>query len=157
MSGAPETDHPHAVVLPPKLYGGALVAGLVLQFLLPLDVGFSETARWIAALPILGGAALILTAFRLFRLRGTNVPPVKPALVFVVEGPYRFTRNPMYLGMTAIFLGLAVALDNGWLLILALPVLAVMRFGVIAREEAYLERRFGTAYLDFKARVRRWL
>ena len=75
----------------------------------------------------------------------------------VTEGPYRFTRNPIYLGMVLSLTGLAIAFGNLWLLTMLVPFVLVIRYGVIAREEAYLERKFGDAYRAYRARVRRWL
>ncbi|URK89329.1 isoprenylcysteine carboxylmethyltransferase family protein (plasmid) [Rhizobium sp. RCAM05350] len=75
----------------------------------------------------------------------------------VEEGPYGFTRNPIYIGMFLGLIGLAVAFDSLWLIVLLVPFYLVIRYGVVAREEAYLERKFGDVYLAYKARVRRWL
>jgi protein-S-isoprenylcysteine O-methyltransferase Ste14 len=75
----------------------------------------------------------------------------------VESGLYRYSRNPIYLGLSVVHLGVAVADNNAWLPILLVPVLVVLRYGVIAREEAYMERRFGQQYVAYKARVRRWL
>ncbi len=73
------------------------------------------------------------------------------------SGPYRFTRNPIYLGMTIIFTGIAIAADSIWVLALLVPVLVIMNIGVIMREERYLEGKFGEDYRQYKASVRRWL
>ena len=80
-----------------------------------------------------------------------------PSTTVVTTGLYRLSRNPIYLGLAALYLGLAFAANSGWAVILLLPILAVMRYGVIAREERYLEAKFGDDYRAYKARVRRWL
>jgi protein-S-isoprenylcysteine O-methyltransferase Ste14 len=94
---------------------------------------------------------------RRFRRAGTTENPFKPSTALVFDGPYRFTRNPMYLGMAAVYVGLAFVLGLMWaLLFLPLVLIAVDRL-VIAREEPYLERKFGEEYVAYKRRVRRWI
>ena len=91
------------------------------------------------------------------RQAGTNVDPYRPATAIVTGGPYRFTRNPIYVGFTLMYVGI-FALANALLPILLLPaVQQLMRRGVIEREERYLERKFGDEYLQYKERVRRWI
>ena len=103
------------------------------------------------------GFAVGLLGFREMRRAETNVDPYKPATTVVTEGPYRFTRNPMYVGFTLMYVGIS-ALANALAPVLLLPaVFAVMRRGVIEREERYLERKFGDEYLQYKERVRRWI
>ena len=88
---------------------------------------------------------------------GSNVPTNMPTTSIVDTGPYRFTRNPIYLGMMLGLVGLAIAFDSLWLLVMLVPFFLVIRYGVVAREEAYLERKFGEIYRRYRARVRRWL
>jgi hypothetical protein len=88
---------------------------------------------------------------------GSNVPTNLPTTTIVESGPYRFTRNPIYLGMFLGLIGLAIAFDNLWLLMMLVPFALVIRYGVVAREEAYLERKFGDVYRGYRSRVRRWL
>jgi len=88
---------------------------------------------------------------------GSNVPTNLPTTTIVERGPYRFTRNPIYLGMFLALIGLTVALDNFWLLAMLVLFAIVIRYGVVAREEAYLERKFGDVYRSYRSRVRRWL
>ena len=88
---------------------------------------------------------------------GSSVPTSLPTTTIVETGPYRFTRKPVYLGMVLGLIGLAIALNNLWLLMTLAPFALVIRYGVITREEAYLERKFGSVYRRYRARVRRWL
>ena len=88
---------------------------------------------------------------------GTNIRPDLPTTALVTEGPFRFTRNPLYLGLTLMYAGIALLIPGTWPLLLLVPVLLVMRWGVIAREERYLERKFGEPYRAYLGRVRRWL
>jgi protein-S-isoprenylcysteine O-methyltransferase Ste14 len=88
---------------------------------------------------------------------GTNIPPNLPTTALVVDGIYARTRNPLYLGTTLVYLGLSIAAGSLWAILLALPLLWVIYVGVIAREERYLERKFGDSYRTYKQRVRRWV
>jgi protein-S-isoprenylcysteine O-methyltransferase Ste14 len=88
---------------------------------------------------------------------GSNVPTNLPTTTIVESGPYRFTRNPIYLGMFLGVVGLAIAFDSLWLLMTLVPFALVIRYGVVAYEEAYLERRFGDVYRGYRSHVRRWL
>jgi protein-S-isoprenylcysteine O-methyltransferase Ste14 len=88
---------------------------------------------------------------------GSNVPTSMPTTTIVDTGPYRFTRNPIYLAMMLALAGLAIAFDSLWILLTLVPFALVIGYGVVAREEAYLERKFGEAYRRYRARVRRWV
>jgi protein-S-isoprenylcysteine O-methyltransferase Ste14 len=96
-------------------------------------------------------------AITTIRRAGTRVETYKPTAAIVENGPYRFTRNPIYLGMFLGQAGLATGFNSAWILAMLVPFYFVIRFGVIAREEAYLEHKFGEVYLAYKSRVRRWL
>jgi protein-S-isoprenylcysteine O-methyltransferase Ste14 len=153
--GAP--DNPGVVAPPPLIYAGALALGLVANKLYPMAFLPRAVSRVLGLPLIFGGLAIGLLGFREMRRAETNVDPYKPATAIVTEGPYRFTRNPLYVGMTLVYSGIT-ALFNAFPAAMLLPLaLAVMRRGVIEREERYLERKFGDEYLAYKARVRRWL
>ena len=150
-------DRPNTVIRPPRLYLAALLAGLGLDYLWPAPM-FAAPGRYIAGgLLASGGLWLGVTAIRQFGRAGTNVPTVLPATALVTDGLYRFSRNPIYIGLTSLYLGLALLADSVWTLGLVVPVLVVMQYGVIRREERYLEDKFGDAYRDFLASTRRWL
>ena len=100
---------------------------------------------------------LAIWAIVTFRSAGTRVETTEPTRAIVTHGPYRFTRNPIYVGMFLGQTGLAIGFDNLWILAMLIPFYLVLRYGVVAREEAYLERKFGDVYSDYKSRVRRWL
>jgi protein-S-isoprenylcysteine O-methyltransferase Ste14 len=150
-------DTAGVVAPPPLIYLAGLVPGFVLEALLP-GSSIPGAVRW-----LLGGAVLIAgialqTAFiRAFTRRGTAVEPWRPTTAIVTTGPYRLTRNPAYLGMALIYVGIALLADALWALVPLPVVLAVIGRGVIAREERYLERKFGAEYTDYRAGVRRWL
>lgn len=142
---------------PPLIFLAALLIGFALEFVWPRPFA-PEWAR------IVLGPALILLAIgfayagkREFELAGTAVKPWVPSSAIVTAGPYRISRNPMYLSMAVLIVGVALAADSLWLLAVTVGFVGIMQRGVILREEAYLERRFGTVYTDYKARVRRWI
>ena len=112
---------------------------------------------WLGALVFVLALALSVWAIATMTGAGSNVPTNLPTTTIVESGPYRFTRNPIYLGMFLGLIGLAIAFDNLWLLVTLVPFALVIRYGVVAREEAYLERKFGDVYRDYRSRVRRWL
>ena len=106
---------------------------------------------------LLAGLALLASFNMAFQRKGTAVEPWKPTTAIVTTGPYRLTRNPAYLGMALIYAGIAVMSDAFWTLAPLPLVLLIIDRAVIAREERYLERKFGQEYLDYKRSVRRWL
>jgi protein-S-isoprenylcysteine O-methyltransferase Ste14 len=142
---------------PPLLYVAGLLLGLVLEAFFPIPSPPFAVVLVTAAVGLVGWLALDGAAMLLFRRAGTGVAPMRPTTALVTTGPYRFTRNPMYLGMAFLYLGLALALGAIWsLAVLPAVLLAVDRIA-IAREERYLEARFGEEYRTYMARVRRWL
>ena len=106
---------------------------------------------------ILIGAAIMAAGIRNFSHAATPVPSNRPVRALVTTGIHGWSRNPIYVGMFLLYAGIGIAARSPWVLILALPLVIILRYGVVAREETYLERRFGDAYRDYKARVRRWL
>jgi protein-S-isoprenylcysteine O-methyltransferase Ste14 len=154
-----DTGTAGVIARPPLLFLGALLLGLLLDRLLPLSfpVAWSDLINGIiAGSLILIGLALAAAGIRNFSSARTPVPTNEPTRALVTSGIHGWTRNPIYLGMFLLYGGIGVAAQSLWMLILILPLAIAIRFGVVAREEAYLERRFGDAYRDYKARVRRW-
>ena len=144
---------------PPLVFLGLLLLGLAAERLTGrLSFGLGRTVALAAgAALVVAGLALILAAAGRFRRAGTRPEPWQPSTALVAAGVYRFTRNPMYLGMALVHAGLAFAFD-GPLALAALPLaLLVIDAQVIAREERYLEAKFGEAYRAYRQRVRRWL
>ena len=152
-------DSPGVIVPPPLIFAAFLGVGLGLDFLVfRAPTGLPAVARYVLA-AALAVAALQLGLGALFRFRrsGTNPEPWRATTAIVTDGAYRFTRNPMYLGMALLYAAIAVAADSVVALILIVPLLIVIRYGVIAREERYLEAKFGDDYQRYKASGRRWL
>ena len=153
-----EPDSANAAIRPPIALVLTIVAALVAERIISLPLfAASAFVRGLGALLLSLGLALAIWAIVTFRRSGTAVQTSKPTSLIVENGPYRLTRNPIYLGMLALMIGLALSAGTAWLLLVMIPFYAVIRLGVIAREEAYLERKFGAAYRDYKSRVRRWL
>jgi protein-S-isoprenylcysteine O-methyltransferase Ste14 len=152
-----------AIARPPVLFLAALLLGFVMDHLLPLPfaVPGDGPAHWVSVVVagclILIGMAAFGTGIRNFSCAATPVQGTKPTRVLVTRGIHGWSRNPIYLGMFLVYGGIGIAVRSPWILILLLPLAVTIRYGVVAREEAYLERRFGNAYRDYKARVRRWL
>jgi protein-S-isoprenylcysteine O-methyltransferase Ste14 len=155
MSDRP--DNPGVRVPPPALYALAVFVGYLLNQRWPLPIGGGASVQALACL--LFGAWLVLTVSSIgnFRRSRTSIVPIRPATTLVIAGPYRFTRNPMYVGLAVLTVALGLFLDSWWLIVLLVPVLFVVRAFVIAPEERYLERRFGADYVAYTRRVRRWL
>jgi protein-S-isoprenylcysteine O-methyltransferase Ste14 len=150
-------DNPGVIAPPPLIYAGALAAGLLAnrRYRMPfLPRGVARTLGW----PLVAcGLAVGFLGAREMRRAETNVDPYKPATSVVTGGPFRYTRNPLYLSMTLVYGGIS-ALANALLPVLLLPVvLRLMRRGVIEREERYLERKFGDEYIEYKVGTPRWI
>jgi protein-S-isoprenylcysteine O-methyltransferase Ste14 len=158
---APDLDVKTAgvVVPPPLIYAGVLAAALLLDWLIGGPVtGIGWTPRLVVgAVLIVAGFAIPLAASAQFRVAGTEVRPWRPSTALVTHGVYRYTRNPMYLGLTLIFAGIALLADSVITLVALVPLLVVIHYAVIRREEHYLEITFGETYRDYKRRVRRWI
>lgn len=148
------------LVKPPYLYLGGLIAGCLMEFLVPLGPGLAGGAArpvWIGLGLAAIGFAIAWKAIRLFADAGTSIPVDEPTDALVTRGLYSLSRNPIYIGLTVFYAGLSIALTTGWALLFLPLVLAVMQKGVIEREEAYLAQEFGAQYQEYKDKVPRWL
>jgi protein-S-isoprenylcysteine O-methyltransferase Ste14 len=153
-----DEDHADVVALPPVVYLAALAAGVVAKLVLGGSLVPGSTLRAAAgALAAIAGIALLVPFMRAFRRAGQDPHPRTPTPSLVTGGIFAWTRNPAYLGMTLLYVGLALLFDNPWMLAFLVPVLVLMQYGVILREERYLERKFGDEYRAYTKRVRRWL
>jgi protein-S-isoprenylcysteine O-methyltransferase Ste14 len=155
---AETVDRSNVVIPPPIAWILAILAGLVAGWFYPLlFVPTSIPRAWVGGGLFALGVALAVWAIVAIRKAGTQFDVYKPTTAIVENGPYRFTRNPIYLGMFLGQTGIAIGFDNLWVLAMLVPLYFVIRHGVIAREESYLERKFGAVYRGYKSRVRRWL
>lgn len=144
---------------PPLIYLAGLALGIAAGRLLKLpDLGLKPEIRDIfGGAFIFAGLVVSFAGVGIFLRRGTAIIPFKPATCLVASGIYRWTRNPMYLGLALIYAGVTTLFNSLPALVLLPPVLAIIQIQVIAKEEAYLERAFGNDYLAYKDRVRRWI
>lgn len=155
-----EKDRPDIAFVPPLGWLLAVIVTIVLAYLAPLGL-LPAPVWWPAFLP---GAAILLfslwvniTGFRTFLHEKTNLNPYKPALKVVKGGPYRLTRNPMYLGMVLFPVGLGLMMSTLWGLITGGVLWIALHYGAVLREESYLEAKFGEEYRELLASTRRWL
>ena len=157
-SMADATDTANVIIRPPIAWAVAVLVGLGLNWLMPLPfIPAAVPAGGLGAMVFALALALVAWAIVTMTRAGSNVPTSLPTTTIVNTGPYRFTRNPIYLGMVLGLIGLAIALNSLWLLLMLVPFALVIRYGVVTREEVYLERKFGDVYRGYRSRVRRWL
>ncbi len=154
---SPTVDHAGVPFPPPLLYAGGFFAGLALERAWPLPRPPAPVAKRLGGSLMALGAALPASGATLFQRHRTSVLPVRPTTSLVTSGPYRVTRNPMYVGFALAHAGIALRMRSTWALLMLGPVLAAVQRVVIAREERYLERRFGAEYRRYREQVRRWL
>lgn len=152
-------DHPDIVIFPPLILAAALALACLLQALSPLGWlgGIGQDVRIGAGIVIaIAGFGIAASGRRLLVRAGTNVSPLRPTTALATRGIFRWTRNPLYTGGTLFMLGIAIVFALDWLVLLLVPSLLVLHFGVVRPEEQYLERKFGDAYRQYKASVARY-
>lgn len=155
---AKSTDTANVIIRPPIAWAIAVLAGIALDRLMPLPfVPAVVPSGSVGAIVFAVALALAVWAIATMTGSGSNVPTNLPTTTIVETGPYRFTRNPIYLSTMLGHIGLAMAFNTLWLLLTLVPFAFVIRYGVITREEAYLECKFGDVYGRYRARVRLWL
>lgn len=157
MSTPQPPDRAGVIAFPPLLFGSTLLLALLLRFLFPTPL-LAYPVNLIIGVPlIVVGMLTLRQCFGYMRRARTTIHPAGSTTAIVSTGLYRYTRNPMYLSLTLIYLGVCVAANAYWGLLLLIPLLVVVQKGIIEREERYLERKFGEEYLRYKQQVRRWL
>ncbi len=160
MSDASNTDDGAAVRIPPPLIylAGIIVASLVHAYVRPMPLMLEFGPRLAVSLTfVMLGIVLMAGAVGLFKRTGQDPKPWKSTPEIISTGVYRFTRNPMYLGLALLQIGIGAGLENGWIVVFVPPVLLAVFRTAIRHEEAYLEGKFGDVYLEYKRSVRRWL
>jgi protein-S-isoprenylcysteine O-methyltransferase Ste14 len=153
----PQADHPGVIALPPLLFLGFLVGGVVLNLLRPLPVASSPAPRIVGILIFLIGLSLGIWGRKLMTRAGTNVNPREPTTALVVTGPFRYSRNPLYVALFLMYIGLALSLNTLWPIVLLAVLFPLMHWGVVLREERYLDQKFGEVYSRYCAVTRRWI
>ena len=152
-----ERDISGVVAPPPFIFLAGLAVGFGLEALLP-GSSVPDAVGWIlGGVLLVAGIVLLFSFERAFQQRRTPANPWRPTTAIATDGPYRLTRNPAYVGMALVYIGIALCSQALWVLLPLPVVLAIIDRGVIAREERYLERKFGQEYLDYKQNVRRWV
>jgi len=150
-------DHAEAVGRPPAVMIAALGVGVVLHLVVPVAI-VPGIPTWLLGIPLaVFSLALFLASIREFSRHGTPVRGTEAVTTIVATGPYRFSRNPIYLSFVLLQLGIALTANSAWILLMVIPTFLYLSFGVIDREESYLSRKFGDEYRRYKASVRRWI
>jgi len=142
---------------PPLIFLLCLFASIALQWLMQLDLGIPEPINLFGLIFVVIAIAILTVTALAFRRAHTAIEPWKPTSTMLYSGCYAFSRNPIYLSFCLCLFGLGIAANNIWLLLSFIPCGIAIYYVAIAREEAYLESKFGDEYLQFKRRVRRWL
>ena len=150
-------DNPGVVAPPPLIYIAAIVGGALLERVWRARLPTGGVGSVVGLLLLVAAVLLASAALREFKRAQTSPKPYEPTSAIVTGGPFRFTRNPIYISFTLTQLGVALIARSGRMLALLVPVLVVMRYGVIAREESYLAAKFGDEYRQYRERVRRWV
>lgn len=153
------SDPPQAskLLLPPVYFLVAIALMVALHFAAPVLVWLAGPWRLIGILPIVAGAGIASTGALQFRRRGTAIKPFETSSTLVTDGLYRYSRNPMYIGLIVTLIGIGICLGSATPLFVIPVFVWAIRARFVRFEEASLEKQFGQAYLDFKSRVRRWL
>jgi protein-S-isoprenylcysteine O-methyltransferase Ste14 len=153
----PISDKAGVIAFPPALYAITLLIGLGLSFTFPVSFLPRPPALILAALVMICAGAIATSAFRVMNRAQTAIDPAKPTTAIVSDGVFQLSRNPLYLSLTLLYIGVGLLFNALWALLLLLPILVIVQIGVIQREEIYLERKFGDEYLRYKSKVRRWI
>lgn len=151
------SDKPGVAAPPPLVYAGGFALGYLIEKYVPSAFFPEIIAACVGWSSITSGALIAASGVLAFRRARTPINPYAQTTALVINGPFRFSRNPLYLALTLVYLGAAALLNSLWPVLLLPGVLWLLHWGVIVREERYLERKFGPAYQQYKARVRRWL
>jgi len=159
MEIASKKDNPGVVIPPPIIYIAIFVASLFIQKLFPLDRNFfySEIAANLGIVLILSAVVFAAPAMIQFIRSKNPIVPVKSASSLQTNGIYSVTRNPMYMGLLLLYIGIGITKGNWWTIFMIPLVILIVQFYAIRREESYLERQFGEEYINYKKKVRRWI
>ena len=151
-------DAPAILILPPVLVGGTLILGFLLHYAVwPVTPLPLIPARVLGVMLFVLAGTLAHFAQTAMKRAGTNIFPTRPALAIVTDGPFRFTRNPLYIAAVGVYVGVALWVDGLVLILLLVPMILVLHWGIVLPEERYLEAKFGDIYRAYRAGVRRWL
>jgi protein-S-isoprenylcysteine O-methyltransferase Ste14 len=153
-------DRPNVIVFPPVLLAATIAAACALQWATPLGLVAAINQNWrisAGVVLVIAGAAVMISGRNALKRRGTNVNPLRPATALATEGIYKWTRNPMYSGGMVLMTGIALAFAIDWLVLLMLPSALILHFGVVLREERYLDHKFCDEYRRYRDNVPRYV
>ena len=149
-------DRAGVILPPPLIYLLGFIVALALRYKWPLPIFHSAVGGWLGTACAAGGVLLAMIGRTTMQHAGTNINPFKPTKTIVTSGPFRYSRNPLYLALSLLFLGLTLISNTWWGVMLFVPVALAIHFGVVLREERYLESKFGDTYREYRRRVRRY-
>jgi protein-S-isoprenylcysteine O-methyltransferase Ste14 len=151
------SDSLHVIAPPPLIFIFGFVAGMFIEWFVPLHFFRNSVFYDVGLFIAIMSGLLALWGIWVMYMAGTNINPARPVIYLVTVGPFRFSRNPLYLSLTLLSIGLSMILDFAWIIIILILVLYIMNRFVIEREENYLESKIGEQYIEYKKKVRRWI
>ena len=150
-------DHPGVKLPPPILFLGLGLIGVGMEYAIPLSIGIDSPANYSGIGVIIISIVSIMFMSKLFERNKTAIEPWKTTSKIITTGPYKYSRNPIYILFCGVPVGLGIAFDTYWALFAFIPALIIVYYSAVKKEEKYLEAKFGQEYLDYKGKVRRWL
>ena len=157
MVASSPKDNANVVAPAPVIYVAAFALGLAAEFSLPAAPLPRTVALWLGVVIIALSIPIVISAFKALARARTAFDARKPTTTIVSDGAFQYSRNPTYLALTLLYVGFALVLGSPWVLLMVVPAVALTQWGVVLREERYLEAKFGEAYRRYKTNVRRWL
>lgn len=153
----PGTLHAGVVAPAPVMYAAAMALGLAAEFTLPTVPMPRTVTLWLGGAVIVLSIPIVVSAIMALARARTAFDARKPATALVSDGAFHYSRNPTYLALTLLYVGIALVLGSPWVLLMGVPAVALTQWGVVLREERYLEAKFGEEYRRYKTNVRQWL
>ena len=150
-------DNPKVKLAPPLVYLGLGLIGVGIEYVIPLSIGIDSPANYLGVGVIIVSIVGLGLMAKLFKRYETEIEPWKTTSKIITTGPYKYSRNPVYIFACGVPIGLGIAFNTYWALFAFIPALIIVYYTAVKKEEKYLETKFGQEYLDYKAKVRRWL
>ena len=157
MSIDSRSDNAGVIAPAPIIYATAIAIGLIAEFALPIVLLPRPIGLWLGAATIAISIPIVVSAFRTLTRSRTTFDTRMPTTRIVTDGAFRYSRNPTYVSLTLLHVGVALVLGSLWVLLMVVPAVAAVHWGVVLREERYLEAKFGDEYRSYAAKVRRWV
>lgn len=157
MSEDEDGDNAGIIAHPPIFYIISVIIALILDYFVPLGMGEGLILKVVAAVMAVLGIGIFISAGKMFRSDKQNVSVHTKTDSIYQSGIYARSRNPIYLGVLVVVIASGLYFNELWILIMQIPLVFFLNKQVISKEEAYLERKFGTEYIEYKKKVRRWI